>query len=312
MVETPVLFITFVRPEYARKTWDGIKAAKPKTLYFYSNKGRADKVGEIERNDEIRSYISEIDWECNLQTWFRDETVNVYDSLKGAISWLFDNEEYGIVLEEDCEPTLAFFSYCEQLLKRYEKDKRIWIISGDNFLSYNPGGYDIIYSHHFQIYGWASWRDRWLSINWDNLDIDNFIKSKNLNRLYSRRCMVNQRINNLRKNKDFFEKTQCWDGIFQLTMEQNNALCIYPKELLVTNNGILGTHNKNAKRALYNTIATNSDKDYLIESYPPFMFADYVYDHYMYKHFLKGPTFIKKIYNTLSYRIPLIIKKCFK
>ena len=46
MVETPVLFITFVRPDYARQTWEGIKAAKPKTLYFYSNKGREEKEGE--------------------------------------------------------------------------------------------------------------------------------------------------------------------------------------------------------------------------------------------------------------------------
>ena len=53
MVETPVLFITFVRSGYARQTWEGIKAAKPKTLYFYSNKGRAEKEGEIERNEEI-------------------------------------------------------------------------------------------------------------------------------------------------------------------------------------------------------------------------------------------------------------------
>lgn len=60
MVETPVLFVTFVRPDYARQTWEGIKATKPKTLYFYSNKGRAEKEGEVERNNEIRSYINEI------------------------------------------------------------------------------------------------------------------------------------------------------------------------------------------------------------------------------------------------------------
>ena len=57
MVETPVLFITFARPDYARQTWDGIKAAKPQTLYFYSNKGRQEKEGEMEKNDEIRSFM---------------------------------------------------------------------------------------------------------------------------------------------------------------------------------------------------------------------------------------------------------------
>ena len=105
MVETPVLFVTFVRPDYARQTWEGIKATKPKTLYFYSNKGRAEKEGEVERNNEIRSYINEIDWDCDLHIFFREECVNVYDSLRGAIDWLFDNEERGIILEEDCVPS---------------------------------------------------------------------------------------------------------------------------------------------------------------------------------------------------------------
>lgn len=89
MVETPVLFVTFVRPDYARQTWEGIKATKPKTLYFYSNKGRAEKEGEVERNNEIRSYINEIDWDCDLHIFFREECVNVYGSLRGAIDWLF-------------------------------------------------------------------------------------------------------------------------------------------------------------------------------------------------------------------------------
>ena len=65
MVQSPVLFITFSRPEYARQTWESIKLAQPKVLYFYSNKARADRVEEQERNDEIRSYIKEINWDCD-------------------------------------------------------------------------------------------------------------------------------------------------------------------------------------------------------------------------------------------------------
>ena len=49
MVETPVLFITFARPDYARQTWDGIKAAKPQTLYFYSNKALKKKKEKLKK-----------------------------------------------------------------------------------------------------------------------------------------------------------------------------------------------------------------------------------------------------------------------
>lgn len=166
MVETPVLFITFVRPEYARQSWDAIKAAKPKKLYFYSNKGRAEKNGEVERNNEIRSYINEIDWDCDLHTFFRDECVDIYTSLWGAMDWLFDNEEQGIVLEEDCVASPTFFTYCDNMLKLYKDNPKVSIISGNNRMPQNnPHGVDCFLSRFGDIYGWASWSDRWHSLD---------------------------------------------------------------------------------------------------------------------------------------------------
>ena len=72
MVNTPILFETFVRDDYARQVFDIIKKAQPQKLYFYSNKGR-DKGDEIERNNKIRSWINEIDWECELHTFFQEK-----------------------------------------------------------------------------------------------------------------------------------------------------------------------------------------------------------------------------------------------
>lgn len=46
-MDTAVLFETFARPQYARQVFDQIKKAKPKKLYFYSNKAR---VWGIERS----------------------------------------------------------------------------------------------------------------------------------------------------------------------------------------------------------------------------------------------------------------------
>lgn len=87
------LFIAFARPEYARKSFNAIKAAKPKKFYFYSNKGREGHGDELERNEQVRSMLKEVDWDCELHTWFRDECVDVYTSLWGAINWLFEKAQ---------------------------------------------------------------------------------------------------------------------------------------------------------------------------------------------------------------------------
>ena len=298
MVETPVLFVTFVRPDYARQTWEGIKATKPKTLYFYSNKGRAEKEGEVERNNEIRSYINEIDWDCDLHIFFREECVNVYDSLRGAIDWLFDNEERGIILEEDCVPTKAFFSFVDQMIEKFKEDKRVWCISGDNIIKQNPSGYDYMFSHLHAMYGWASWRDRWRMVNWDHLYIKETIDEHIYYRLFKTKAKAKEKA--LSNMEDMLYRTKCWDYIFGLCMDQYHALTVQPKEHLVKNIGVTGQHHTKAKVSQYNCEPNPSAEEYVIAKEPPFVFADFEHDYLTYCQLLRKPSFFKRVKNRLS------------
>lgn len=45
----------------------------------------------------------------NFTLFFREEYVDVYTSVRGAMDWVFDNEEQAIILEDDCVPSVAFF-----------------------------------------------------------------------------------------------------------------------------------------------------------------------------------------------------------
>ena len=300
MVETPVLFVTFVRPDYARQTWEGIKATKPKTLYFYSNKGRAEKEGEVERNNEIRSYINEIDWDCDLHIFFREECVNVYDSLRGAIDWLFDNEERGIILEEDCVPTKAFFSFVDQMIEKFKEDKRVWCISGDNIIKQNPSGYDYMFSHLHAMYGWASWRDRWRMVNWDHLYIKETIDEHIYYRLFKTKEQAKAKEKALSNMEDMLYRTKCWDYIFGLCMDQYHALTVQPKEHLVKNIGVTGQHHTKAKVSQYNCEPNPSAEEYVIAKEPPSVFADFEHDYLTYCQLLRKPSFFKRVKNRLS------------
>ena len=43
-----------------------------------------------------------------------------------ATNWFFENEDYGIILEDDLVPDKSFFEYCEILLDKY-KEKKIYL-----------------------------------------------------------------------------------------------------------------------------------------------------------------------------------------
>lgn len=301
MVNTPVLFETFARPDYARQVWDAIKASKPRSLYFYSNKARKDKPDEINRNEEIRAFVKEIDWECKLHTWFREEYVDVYTSLKGAVDWVCENEEEWIVLEEDVVPTSAFFSFCDQMIDYYRNDMNVWNVSGDNFLNLNPGGYDYIFSHYHYMYGWATWRNRWLAIDWNNLRIDESIDCGVFDRLFKTEGQRIRIKKSMSLMKTFIEKTKCWDFVFGLVSDQKGAVEVIPTCHLVTNIGLSGEHHDEKKKSVFNVECSFQGNEYIIKKRPPFVLADEEYDYLLFKAFyVKSKPFLKRLLLNIS------------
>lgn len=285
MTKTPIIFATFARPEYARKAFNQIKKAKPRKLYFYSNKARENDYQEIERNQKIRALINEVDWECELKIYFRDKYVDLYTSLWGAYDWVFQNEESAIVIEEDCVASLAFFDYCDKLIPKYEKDNRIWIISGNNFFEYfNPNNYDYIFTRYPYQWGWATWRDRWQRIKRTNIPWEEMKRYKLFMQLYPNKKQANY---HLKTEEAFYKNLKnvpAWDLTMGFTYNCEGGFGIIPTKNLVMNIGCNGTHHSGYSSFIHSRAVSNKDS-YLIKNPPPFVVPDYRYDQYFFKHF---------------------------
>lgn len=303
MVQTPVLFETFVRVEYARQVWDAIKAAQPKKLYFYSNKGREEKEGEVERNNEIRSWVKEIDWDCDLHTFFRDECVDIYTSLKGALDWVFSSEPEAIVLEDDCVPTPAFFSFCDQMIEKYRDEKKVWCISGDNYLDYVPTDADYFFSHYHFMYGWASWSDRWKQIPWGKIPLDELSNLKQLTEFYDSKKEAKFRIKEIKRVYKTIQEKNCWDFAWGAFIDYNGGVTVQPREQLVTCVGIFGTHSKGAIKTIFHKAASPKYDHYTITKHPYNIDADRLYDHAFFKKFEKHMRLYNRIYRRLYARV---------
>ena len=242
-MDTAVLFETFARPQYARQVFDQIKKAKPKKFYFYSNKARVDRPDEVINNEEIRSWVKEVDWDCELHTFFREEYVDVYTSVQGEMDWVFENEEQAIVLEDDCVPSVAFFEFCDFFLDKYKDDKNIGFISGNNFVKgyQKKEGIDHIYADFFSFFGFASWKDRWRKVNF-HITVDE-VMSKGCFETY----FFNEKNTYSFKKyftavADFIDETHVWDYALSLNCIKNKLYGVYPITNLVRNVGVVGCH----------------------------------------------------------------------
>ena len=163
VLSTAVLFLVFNRLDTTKQVFEAIRQAKPPRLYVAADGARANKEGEADKAQAVRDYIMQnIDWKCEVKTLFQEENLGCKYAVSGAITWFFENEEQGIILEDDCLPSQSFFLFCEELLERYKDDMRVGQITGDNFQNgIKRGDGDYYFSVHNHIWGWATWRDRW-------------------------------------------------------------------------------------------------------------------------------------------------------
>jgi len=141
------------------------------------------------------------------------------------------------VLEDDVVPSQSFFTFCKEMLDRYENDERITMIAGFNTDEVTPGVPDDYFFTSFQsIWGWASWRR--VAQRWDEhytfLDDDynmRQLKALARERRY-RNTMLRMFSDHRNSGKPYFET------IYWADMILNSGLSVMPTKNLVSNIGL--------------------------------------------------------------------------
>ena len=109
-LNTAVLFLIFNRLETTKSVFHAISQAKPPRLYIAADAARLDIKNEAKKVQDVREYVMQnINWKCEVKTLFRYQNLGCKYAVSNAISWFFDNEEQGIILEDDCLPSQSFF-----------------------------------------------------------------------------------------------------------------------------------------------------------------------------------------------------------
>ena len=263
---TPILFVIFNRKQTAEKVFEKIREIKPKKLYVVADGPRKNRPDDIEKCKQTRDIIK-VDWDCELKTLFREENVGCGRGVSGAISWLFENEEKGIILEDDVLPNSDFFAFCDDLLERYKDNDKIKAISGNNF-SINPkdNKASYWYSSILHVWGWATWRRAWKDYEFD---LSKF-SSKELKQMYEpynvgceSKLYWQYRANQMRKHS-----VDTWDYQAMFWVWRKNGLCIQPAVPLVTNIGVETTEEQT------HSFASSKDMVHASKSLLPLVYND--------------------------------------
>jgi len=165
LIDLPVLIIFFVRPELLAKVFEQVKIARPSKLFLYQDGPRENSQNDIENINKCRNIVEDIDWNCEVHKKYQQKNIGCDPSEFIAQKWMFEHEEYGIVLEDDDVPSQSFFPFCKELLEKYKNDERINMICGMNHLGKSQNyPYSYLFTTSGSIWGWASWKrviDKW-------------------------------------------------------------------------------------------------------------------------------------------------------
>ena len=133
-MDTPVALIVFNRPDLTERVFAEARRARPSTLLLIADGPRAAQPTDVKKCAETRAIVERVDWPCEVLKNYSDVNLGCGLRESSGMTWIFEQVEEAIVLEDDTLPHPSFFPFCEAMLDRYRHDERVMHISGDNWL----------------------------------------------------------------------------------------------------------------------------------------------------------------------------------
>ena len=250
MFKTPILLVTFNRPDHTRRVLTEILKQEPLSLYVSQDGAREGNENDRVKCQDVRKVVNELtdayavgQKDFMLHTLYQEKNLGCGSGPQAGITWFFENVEQGIVMEDDCLAHPDFFPYCEELLNRYKGTEVKFI----NSTLYDDrwkcdGSYG--FSHYMVTGAWAAWRSTWQGFDLDLKDMSALKFAWHVYRLTGNLAEAEWWWYQVRAIQQDKNKKSYWDYQMQIHLFRQNAITIHPRVNLVSNIGFdpEGTH----------------------------------------------------------------------
>lgn len=229
MVENPpVLIIAYARAEGVRNLIEASIGNNVNRIYVAIDGPKNDKTAE--KQEEIMKCIDF--YRANSDATFivirRDENLGVGVGVISAIDWFFSQEMQGHILEDDLVVDSGFFQFSRICLERFAKNQNIYMISGTQLLE-SDYSRDLSSSNYPMIWGWSTWRDKWIQLR------EGLLSHKNYS--FLGRNISTKNYWAVGANRVLDGKVDTWDTPLAAAFYSQKWICLLPPVNLVSNIG---------------------------------------------------------------------------
>lgn len=156
-------------------------------------------------------------------------------SIIGGVSFVLEKYNATIVLEDDLVCMPNFLNYMNQAIRFYKDNKDIISVCGYGLKIKKPTNYDgdVYLSGRSSSWGWATWKDRWESIDWEVKDWETFSKNRK-----ERKAFNKNGSDMFGMLKDYMEgKNNSWAIRFCYSQFRQKKYSVTPFYSLIINQG---------------------------------------------------------------------------
>lgn len=250
--EIPILLIIFNRPDKIKRLVESLTKIKPKHVYVTGDGPRAYKPNEEIKCQEARAIATNLPWQCEIHTNFSDSNLGCKRGVSSGVTWFFNNVEKGIILEDDCLPNPAFFSFCNDMFKKYQNEDRVMHINGTSFLSKTGLSTNLPYyfSSITHSWGWATWKRSWLNFDFEMQNIEDLEKRFSKTSPFKEHKHTQYWIKLFKHTKE--KARDSWAVPWAYSVMYANGVCITPTVNLIENIGFDDAATHTTKASNYN------------------------------------------------------------
>lgn len=230
-MDIPVLLLVYNRPLQTKWVIDRLKSCGVKRVYVSADGPKNS--GDATQTNHVLELLSAE--EIVLKINYSKVNLGCKTAVTKGIDWFFQNEEKGIILEDDCLPSVHFFQFMGNMLNRYQKSQKVKMISGNNPLGTwsCEGGH--FFSRFGHVWGWATWKDRWEEFDVELPQLKAFITQNGFEKNFGPTELSKQRKEFTLKSVS--EEIDTWDYQWNAHILMENGVAVIPEKNLVENIG---------------------------------------------------------------------------
>ncbi len=166
----PICLFTYKRLDCTIQTLEALqknKLAAQSQLYIFSD--GAKKPEDLESIQKVRDFTAQLKGFKEIIHIHQTENKGLANSIIGGVSQVIAEHGRVIVLEDDLITTPNFLAFMNQALEFYADKPKVFSIAGYTIPIQIPltYPYDIYACPRHNPWGWASWQDRWETVDWE-------------------------------------------------------------------------------------------------------------------------------------------------